>query len=123
MVHDRLTGGRGSAGPIRAVGGGRLGPQLLVDFVKLAVNRCLALQMLTMQLLDQLMSWLSALVVGVMAIAEQELAACRGMLPDAPAASATNNTPCTIQRTARRRRPPGCGDARPVRIQLVSALC
>jgi hypothetical protein len=32
------------------------------------------------------MGWLSALVVGVMAIAEQELAACRGMLSDSPAA-------------------------------------
>jgi hypothetical protein len=40
------------------VSGGRLGLQLLVDFVKLAVNRCLALQVLTMQPLDQLMSWL-----------------------------------------------------------------
>src|SRR5215472_6456123 len=39
-----------------------------------------------MQPLDQLMSWLFALVVGVMPIAEQELAACRGMLPDSPAA-------------------------------------
>jgi hypothetical protein len=65
MVHDGLTGGRGGAGPIRAVSGGRLGPQLLVDLVKLAVNRCLALQMLTMQLPDQLVSWLSALEVGV----------------------------------------------------------
>src|SRR5215472_18405753 len=39
-----------------------------------------------MQPLDQLMSWLFALVVGVMPIAEQELAARRGMLPDSPAA-------------------------------------
>src|ERR1700757_1332674 len=39
-----------------------------------------------MQPLDQLMGRLSALVVGVVAIAEQELAACRGMLPDSPAA-------------------------------------
>jgi hypothetical protein len=52
MVHGRLSGGRGSAGPIRAVSGGRLGLQVLVDFVKLAVNRCLALQVLTMQPLD-----------------------------------------------------------------------
>ncbi len=59
---------------------------MLVDFIKLAVDRCLALQVLTMQPVDQLTSWLSALVVGVMAIAEQELAACRGMLPDPPAA-------------------------------------
>lgn len=66
--------------------GGRLGPQVLVDVVKLVVHRCLALLVLTMQLVAQLASWLSALVVGVMAIAEQELAACRGMLPDSPAA-------------------------------------
>src|SRR5215813_1758434 len=32
------------------------------------------------------MSWFSALVVGVVAVAEQELAASRGMLPDSPAA-------------------------------------
>jgi hypothetical protein len=57
-----------------------------MDFVELAVHRCLALQVLTVQPVDQLMSWLCALVVGVVAIAEQELAACRGMLPDPPAA-------------------------------------
>src|SRR5215472_10907408 len=39
-----------------------------------------------MQPLDQLMGWLSALVVGVMPIAEQELAARCGILPDSPAA-------------------------------------
>src|SRR5215472_3311165 len=39
-----------------------------------------------MQPLDQLMGWLSALVVGVMPIAEQELAACGVILPDSPAA-------------------------------------
>ena len=66
--------------------GVRLGHQMLVDFTKLAVDRCLVLQVLTMQPLDQLMGWLSALVVGVMPIAEQELAACRVILPDSPAA-------------------------------------
>jgi hypothetical protein len=65
--------------------GGRLDQQILVDFVELAVDRCLALQVLTMQPVDQLTSWLSALVVRVMAIAEQELATCRGVLPDPPA--------------------------------------
>src|SRR5215471_18771850 len=65
---------------------GRIGQQVLVDVVKLAVNRYPALQVLAMQPLDQLMSRLSALVVGVMAIAEQELAACRVILPDSPAA-------------------------------------
>src|SRR5215471_14379909 len=86
MVHGRPSGGRVSAGPIRTVSGGRLGLQLLVEFVKLAAHRCLVLQVLTVQPLDELVSWLLALVVGVMAIAEQELAACRGMLPDPPAA-------------------------------------
>jgi hypothetical protein len=85
-VHGRLSGGRGSAGPIRAVSGGRLGLQVLVHVVKLGVNRCLALQVLAMHPLDQLMGWLCALVVGMMAVAEQELAAGRGMLPDSPAA-------------------------------------
>jgi hypothetical protein len=77
VVHGRLSGGRGNAGPIRAVSGGWLGLQVLVDVVKLAVNRCLALQVLAMQPLDQLMGWLFALVVGVMAVAEEELAQCR----------------------------------------------
>src|SRR5215831_566143 len=58
----------------------------MADFVELAVNCRLALQVLTVQPFDQLMSWLSALVVGVMPIAEQELAACRVILPDSPAA-------------------------------------
>jgi hypothetical protein len=66
--------------------GRRLGPPMLMDVVKLAVDRCLALQVLAMQSLDQLTGWPSALVVGVMAIAKLELAACRGMLPDSPAA-------------------------------------
>jgi hypothetical protein len=52
VIYGRLTGGRGSAGPIRAVSDGRLGLQVVVDFVKLVVNRCLALQVLTMQPLD-----------------------------------------------------------------------
>lgn len=86
MIPGRPSGGRGRAGTVHAMSGGRLGPQVLVDVVKLVVHRCLALLVLTMQLVAQLASWLSALVVGVMAIAEQELAACRGMLPDSPAA-------------------------------------
>ena len=73
MVPDRLSGVR-------------LARQLLLDVVKLAVDRCLALQVLTMQPLDQLTSWLPALVVGVVAVAEQELAAGRGMVSDSPAA-------------------------------------
>src|SRR6516164_2899859 len=54
--------------------------------MELAVHRRLALHVLTMQPFDQLMSWLLALVVGMVAIAEQELAARGGMLPDPPAA-------------------------------------
>jgi hypothetical protein len=68
------------------VPGGRLGRQVLVDLVEFAVDRRLALQVLTVQPLDQLMIRLPALVVGVVAIAEQELATRRGMLPDPPAA-------------------------------------
>ena len=86
VVPGRVSGGRGSVGTVHAVSGGRLGLQVLVVFVKLAVNGCLALQVLTMQPVDQLTSWPFALVVGVMAIAKQELAACRGMLSDSPAA-------------------------------------
>jgi hypothetical protein len=59
---------------------------VLVDLVELAVDPCLALQVLTVQPLDQLVSWLPALIVGMVPIAEQELAARRGMLPDPPAA-------------------------------------
>ena len=61
--------------------GVRLGLKVLADVVKLAVNRCLALQVLAMQPLDQLMSWLPAPVIGVMPMAEQELAARRLILP------------------------------------------
>ena len=56
--------------------GRRLGQHVLMDLVQLAVDRRLALQMLTVQAFDELMSWLLAVEVGVMAIAEQELAAC-----------------------------------------------
>ena len=49
--------------------------------VEFAVDRRLVLQVLAMQPLDQLMSWLSALIVGMMAVAEQELATRRGCCP------------------------------------------
>src|SRR5690242_2575149 len=65
---------------------GRRGRQLLMDLVELAVHRGLALQVLTVQLVDQFMGRLPALVVGMVAIAKQELAARGGMLPDPPAA-------------------------------------
>jgi hypothetical protein len=67
------------------VGCGRLGRRVLMDLVELAVNGCLALQVLTVQPFDELMGRLFALVVGMVAIAEQELAARGGMLPDPPA--------------------------------------
>ena len=57
-----------------------------MDLVELAVDGCLALQVLTVQPFDELMGRLSALVVGMVAIAEQELTARGGMLPDPPAA-------------------------------------
>jgi hypothetical protein len=57
-----------------------------MDLVELAVHGGLALQVLTVQPFDELMGWLLALVVGVMAIAELELAVRRGMLSDPPAA-------------------------------------
>src|SRR5215467_12055856 len=57
-----------------------------MDLVEPVVHRGLALQVLTMQPFDELVCRLPALVVRVMAIAEQELAARRGMIPDPPAA-------------------------------------
>ena len=68
------------------IGCGRLGRPVLVDLLEFAVDGCLALQVLTVQPFDQLMGRLLALVVGMVAIAEQELAVRGGMLPDPPAA-------------------------------------
>ena len=64
------------------VGGARrclwsLGRHLSMHLVEFAVYRCLSLQVLTVQPFDELMSRLLAPVVGMMAIAEQELAARR----------------------------------------------
>jgi len=59
---------------------------VLMDLVELALHRGLALQVLAVQPFDELMGRLLALVVGMVAIAEQELAARGGMLPDPPAA-------------------------------------
>src|SRR5215831_12593046 len=58
VVHDRPSGGRVSAGLVRTVSGGRLGLQVLVEFAKLAAHRCLVLQVLSVQPLDELVSWL-----------------------------------------------------------------
>jgi len=67
------------------VGCGRLGRPLLMDLVELALHRSLALQVLAVQPFDELMGRLPALVVRMVAIAQQELAARCGMLPDPPA--------------------------------------
>jgi hypothetical protein len=57
-----------------------------MDLLEFAVNRGLALQVLTVQPLDQLMGRLLAVIFGVVPVAEQELAVRRGVLPDSPAA-------------------------------------
>src|ERR1700744_5676598 len=57
-----------------------------MHLIEFGQDGCVARQALAMQPLDQLMSRLSALVVGMVAVAEQELATRRGMLPDTPAA-------------------------------------
>jgi hypothetical protein len=57
-----------------------------MDLPELAVDGCLALQVLTVQPFDELVGRLAALLAGVVAVAEQELAARGGMLPDPPAA-------------------------------------
>jgi hypothetical protein len=71
---------------VYVVGCGRLVRRVLTDFVELAVDDCLALQVLTVQPLDELMGRLPALIVGMVAVAEQELAARGGIAPDPPAA-------------------------------------
>src|SRR5690348_586786 len=57
-----------------------------MELMELAEERCLALQVLTVQPLDKLMSWLLALVVGVVQVTQRELAARRRMVADPPAA-------------------------------------
>jgi len=49
-----------------------------MDLLDFAVDGCLALQVLTVQPLDELVSWLLAPEIRVVAITEVELAACRG---------------------------------------------
>jgi hypothetical protein len=66
---------------VPVVAGDLLGDQVLVDLVELAVNGLLALQVLTVQPFDELMGWLLALEVRVVAVAEVELAARPGWLP------------------------------------------
>ena len=60
---------------------GWFGRPVLMDIMEFAVHRFLALHVLTVQPFDELMSWLSAPIVGMVPIAEQELAARRGMPP------------------------------------------
>jgi uncharacterized membrane protein len=57
-----------------------------MDFLEFVVDGGLAFQMLTVQALDELMSWLLALEVRVVAITQVELAVRRGMVADPPAA-------------------------------------
>src|SRR5262245_58239876 len=57
-----------------------------MDCLEFVVNGGLALQVLTVQSLDELMSWLLALEVRVVAIAEVELAAGGRVVADPPAA-------------------------------------
>src|ERR1700722_20050587 len=65
---------------------GWFGRPVLMNITEFAVHRFPALHVLTVQPFDELMSWLSAPIVGMVPIAEQELAGRRGMLPDPPAA-------------------------------------
>jgi hypothetical protein len=48
----------GQAGGVQVASGGLRGGQVLMDFLEFAVNGSLALQVLTVQALDELMSWL-----------------------------------------------------------------
>src|SRR6516162_10965864 len=54
--------------------------------MELAEHRRLALQVLLVEPLDELKRWLLALVVGVVAVTQRELAAGRRMVADPPAA-------------------------------------
>jgi hypothetical protein len=48
----------GRAGAVHVASGGLRGGQVLVDLLEFAVNGSLALQVLTVQAADELMSWL-----------------------------------------------------------------
>ena len=85
-VPGRLGVVSGCAGAVYVVRGGWRGGQVLMDLLKPAVDGGLALQMLTVQALDELMGWLLALEVRVMAVTQVELAAGGGMVADPPAA-------------------------------------
>jgi hypothetical protein len=85
MVLAARRGSVSSRG-VPVVGRDLLGDQVLVDLVELAVNGFLALQVLTVQPFDEFMSWLLALEVRVVAVAEVELAARGRVVADPPAA-------------------------------------
>jgi uncharacterized membrane protein len=75
----------------------RGGGQVLLDLLELAVDGGLALQMLTVQALDELMSWLLALEVRVVAVTQVELAVRRGMVADPPTARPSILVPRTAE--------------------------
>jgi hypothetical protein len=62
------------------------GGQALMDFLEFVMNGGLAFQMLTVQALDELMSWLVALEVRVVAVTQVELAVGGRVVADPPAA-------------------------------------
>ena len=57
-----------------------------MDLVELVVNGSLPRRVLLVQLHDQVMGWLGSVVVGVVAVTKEKLAACRRMRSDAPTA-------------------------------------
>ena len=59
-VHGRLGIVPGRAGAVHVASGGRGGGQALMSFLEFAMNGNLALQVLTVQSLEQLVSWLLA---------------------------------------------------------------
>src|SRR5215469_4104897 len=85
-VPGRLGVVSGRAGAVCLVRCGRRGGQALMHLLEPDVDGGLALQMLTVQPLDELMSWPLALEVRMVAVAEVELAAGGGVVADPPAA-------------------------------------
>jgi hypothetical protein len=62
------------------------GGQVVMDFLEFVMNGGLAFQVLSVQALDELMSWLLALEVRVVAVTQVELAAGGWVVADPPAA-------------------------------------
>ena len=86
VVPGRLSIVSGRAGAVHVPSSARRAGQLLMDLLELAVDGSLALQVLTVQALDELMSWLPALEVRVVAVTQVEPAVRRGVVADPPAA-------------------------------------